>query len=268
MQNTKDGMISGKMAFKLYDAFGIDEKMIKIIANINQLSVDENSFKEYLSEHKSRHKAVILKTANVNINRVLNDNIDVLIKRGVPSTQDNHKYDYTIKNNDQYEFPKLQTKILSIITESGEIVESISSEEGGLCHVVFEKSNFYCEEGGQCGDIGKVIVSDENILEIERVSKIRNIIVHSSKFNTLSNKKSLRVGDSVSLELDESHRLAIMQNHTSTHLLNFAIKKVLPESVTCQLSSKVSSSGLMLDLAVYGDKLSMQTIKEAQDLVR
>lgn len=269
MKNMKDGIMSGKMAFKLYDAFGINEKMIKTIADINKLTVDENSFKEYLAEHKSRHKAVILKAANVNINRVLNDNIDILVERGITPTQDSYKYDHTVVSVNEYNYPLLETKILSIITESGKIVESIDSEEKGLCHIIFDKSNFYCEEGGQCNDIGNIKISDKDIFEIVQVSKIRDIIVHSGKFKTLSNdKKSLQVGDLVSLSLDNLSRLSTMQNHTATHLLNFAIKKVLPESVTCQLSSKVTSSGLMLDLAVYGEKLSMHTVKEAQDLVR
>lgn len=263
MKDVNGQVIPGKIAFKMYDAHGIDEKMMRSIAAINGLTVDECSFRELLTEHKSKHKSIITKAANLKINRTLNDRVNTLIDNGLLSTEDKYKYEYTVTAKNAYVFPILSAKVLAIITEDGELVQSAHD---GTCHLIFDRSNFYCEEGGQCRDTGNVSINSSPVFEVKSVVKIRDIIVHTGKFN--NENKSITVGDAVKLSLHDENRLSIMQHHTAVHLLNAAFKKVLPQSVTCQLSSRVTSSGLLFDLAVYGEKLSVHTVNKAQNLVR
>lgn len=268
--NINSGIIPGDVAFKLYDTFGLDEEMINKIASINNLSVDGNSFKQLLLEHKSKHKAVFTETANSAINMLLNLRVDNLINDNVCETGDKYKYNYTFSNDGSLSLPNLCSELTGILTDQGELSSSLNINSDNEYHFIFNKTNFYCEEGGQCCDKGEIHLKNGAIFEVKGVSKIRGLVLHSGRFShiPLNANLELSVGDTAELAINQDNRLRVMQHHTATHLLNAAIKKVLPDSVTCQLSSKVTDSGLILDLAVYGEKLSIKSINDAQELVR
>lgn len=270
MKNTDGEIIPGDVAFKLYDTFGLDEEMINKVASINNLSVDSNTFKQLLLEHKSKHKAIFTETANSAINMSLNLQIDNLINGNLAETEDKYKYKYTFADGGSLNLPTLHSELIAILTDEGESSSLLNISSDHEYHLIFNKTNFYCEEGGQSSDIGEIHLKNGAIFQVKGVSKIRGLVLHSGRFShiPLNANLELSVGDSAELAIDQENRLRVMQHHTATHLLNAALKKVLPDSVTCQLSSKVTGSGLILDFAVYGEKLSVKSINDAQELVR
>lgn len=270
MTNIDGEIIPGEVAFKLYDTFGLDEEMINKVASINNLSVDGNSFKQLLLEHKSKHKAVFTETANSAVNMSLNLQIDNLINDNVVETEDKYKYKYSFANDGSLSLPNLHSELTGILTDKGELSSSLNISSDNEYHFIFNKTNFYCEEGGQSCDVGEIHLKSGAIFQVKGVSKIRGLVLHSGRFShiPLNTNLEISLGDTAELAVDQKNRLRVMQHHTATHLLNAAVKKVLPNSVTCQLSSKVTDSGLILDLAVYGEKLSVKSINDVQELVR
>ncbi|GBP24417.1 Alanine--tRNA ligase, mitochondrial [Eumeta japonica] len=122
---------------------------------------------------------------------------------------------------------------------------------------------------------------------IERIAELNNLTMDKGGFqNLLMQHKSrhktafkeqtdgvfetldsdVMLNDLVSLKIDSERRLKIMRNHTGIHLLNAAIRKVLSDSVVCQMGSNVSDKGMLLYLSLYGKKISHEIVMETQNL--
>ncbi|XP_041968878.1 alanine--tRNA ligase, mitochondrial [Aricia agestis] len=262
-----DSKIPGELVFKLYDTHGFQEDIIERIAKLNNLELDKRGFMKLLADHKSRHKTALKEQANtkgVLFDKVIED----IVKKGIKQTNDQPKYDYIHKDNEIY-FEPLKTKVIALLNEDIEWLDFAEPSIDRPYYVVTESTNFYCEEGGQLADTGQILFSGNINFKVNSVFKIRNFVFHKGHFE-LSKTDSQYVDNKseVVLEIDNSRRLSIMRNHTGIHLLNAAIRKVLPNSVVCQIGSSVTDRGLCLNLSVYGEKLSQDVILKAQQLVR
>ncbi|MEO1763622.1 MAG: alanine--tRNA ligase-related protein, partial [Cyanobacteria bacterium J06629_18] len=124
------------------------------------------------------------------------------------------------------------------------LVEGISQEEaeaGDTVQIVLNKTPFYAESGGQIGDRG--YISDDGILvRIEDVKKESNFFVHFGRIE----RGTIRVGDSVSAQIDRGCRRRAQANHTATHLLQAALKKIVDDSIS-QAGSLVNFDRLRFD---------------------
>lgn len=259
-------IIPGELVFKLYDTHGFQEDVIERIAALNNVGIDKEGFWKLLSRHKSRHKTAI-KEQTQNKAQMFHKTIDELLKNNITPTNDSHKYAYTIVNN-KVQFEPLKTEIVAILNEDGEWLDFLEPIVNQNYYIVTKDTNFYCEEGGQIADSGVIRVSDSALLTVDSVFKIRDFVFHKGCFTLTDDGDCMKCKSDVLLEIDGEKRLSVMRNHTAVHLLNAAMRKVLPNSVVCQVGSSVTEQGLSLTLSVYGEKLSHEAVIKAQDLIR
>lgn len=251
----------------MYDTHGFQEDVIQRVTELNNSTIDTEGFNELLTQHKSRHKTA-LKEQSSNRGQLFNKTIEDLIKNGVKSTNDQYKYAYkTIENN--LTFEPLKTNLVAILNEDCEWIDLFNPCENRTYYLVTEDTNFYCEEGGQAADTGVIQLNENVTLNVDSVFKIRDFVFHKGTFSVKKDSESfIKCNSEVILEIDGDRRSKIMINHTGLHLLNAAIRKVMPNSVVCQIGSRVTDTGLYLNLSVYGDKLTQDVVLKAQDLVR
>lgn len=266
MSKINSSIIPGELVFKLYDTHGFQEDVIERIAKLNNLEIDKKGFWKLLSNHKSRHKTAF-KEQTTKTGIMFDKAIEKLNKNGIKKTNDQPKYDYT-DLGDEVLFKPLKSKLLALLNEDGEWLDFSEPCEDKPYYIVTESSNFYCEEGGQIADDGVIHFNRNLNFKVDSVFKIRDIIFHKGHFVDTDGDSYVKLGNSVLLEINSEKRLNVMLNHTGVHLLNAAIREVLPNSVICQTGSSVTDKYFTLNLSVYGEKLSYNVVIEAQDLIK
>ena len=204
--------IDGVSAFKLYDTYGFPFELTKEIADENGLRVDEAGFKVAMQEQKDRAKAATAKIS------VTGDMKYAKVEKEVGSTE---FVGYTEGEAD--------AKILAVI------------EEEDFVDVVLDKTPFYAECGGQVGDSG-IIENDNLKLEVLTTFKVNELYVHRSKVVN----GEIEIGAKVKAIIDKERREEIRVHHTSAHLLQAALVKVLGDEVK-QAGSQVEENRMRFD---------------------
>ena len=197
-------VLSGADTFKLYDTFGFPVDLTREIAEENGLTIDEASFSELMNKQKKRARA-----ARGNISGWADSSSSVL--ENIPATE----FVGYVKNPAD---AVCDAKLLAIITDDG----SVGAVSEGECSLVFDKTPFYGEGGGQVGDTG-VIFADGIEITVTDTKKTNGIYIHEAKIE----KGAVKVGDTLRLEVNATRRAAIMRNHSSAHLLQAALRLVL-----------------------------------------
>lgn len=233
------------------------------------MTIDKQAFWKLLANHRARHKTS-LQEQNNKKGLLFNDAVETLLKSGYKNTNDQFKYQFLMKNDEEIVFPSIKTKLIAILNKDCEWIDYSDPSEYEPYYLVTKDSNFYCEEGGQISDTGIIQINKNVTMKVESVFKIRDFIFHKGMFilSKISENNYIRNDTVVVLAIDGVKRLNVMRNHTAVHLLNAAVRKVLNNSVLCQIGSGVSDKGLYLNLSVYGEKLSQKVVMEAQELVR
>ena len=230
--------ISAEDAFKLYDTYGIPIDIILDIAQERDVKVDVDGFNSLMEKQRERARRSRGNKSFVN---------DVYESLAGLRTEF-LGYDNSLSSN---------ATVMAIISED-EAVESLS--EGGEGEVIFDKTPFYAEKGGQIGDTG--------LCEFEGGSaKILNTYMkeslHVHKIKVTSG--TLKVRADVKLTVNFERRKAITRNHTATHLLHAALRKVLGEHVK-QAGSLVEDDKLRFDFT-HTSALSREQLKKVEDTV-
>ncbi len=210
IENKKD--IDGESAFKLYDTFGFPLELSKEIAEENGLKIDEEGFKKAMQEQKDRAKAATAKIS------VTGDMKYAKIEEQVGST------DFV-----GYEMNECDAKILATI------------EGDGYTDIVLDKTPFYAECGGQIGDSG-IIENDIMKAEVLTTFKVNKLFVHRSKIIN----GEITIGEQIHALIDPPKREKIRLHHTSAHLLQAALIKVLGDEVK-QAGSQVEENRMRFD---------------------
>ena len=208
--NKKD--IDGESAFRLYDTFGFPLELTKEIAEENGLKVDEEGYKASMQEQKERAKAATAKLS------VTGDIKYAKIEDEVGSTE---FLGYSENEAD--------AKILATV------------EGDGYVDIILDKTPFYAECGGQTGDSG-IIENDNMKAEVLTTFKVNKLFVHRSK---LINGE-ITIGEQVKAKIDIPRREEIRLHHTSAHLLQAALIKVLGDEVH-QAGSQVEENRMRFD---------------------
>lgn len=204
--------IDGESAFKLYDTFGFPLELTKEIAEENGLKVDEDGYKKAMQEQKDRAKAATAKIS------VTGDMKYAKLEDEVGSTE-----------FVGYEKNEADAKILATI------------EGEGYVDIVLDKTPFYAECGGQVGDCG-YIENDNLKAEVLTTFKVNNLFVHRSKVIN----GEITIGETVKAKIDLPRREEIRLHHTSAHLLQAALIKVLGDEVH-QAGSQVEPDRMRFD---------------------
>ncbi len=156
-----------------------------------------------------------------------------------------------------YEKNESKARILQIFINN----ESVSETKKGDCaKIILDKTPFYAESGGQVGDTG-IIEKNSSIFEIKQTQKVSNVFIHVG----VTQSGLLKIGDSISAIIDKERKLSIMRNHTATHLLQAALRKVLGDHVQ-QQGSVVDENRLRFDFT-HPKAVSEKEIVEIERIV-
>lgn len=204
--------IDGESAFKLYDTFGFPLELTKEIAEEQGLKVDEEGYKAAMQEQKDRAKAAAAKIS------VTGDIKYAKIENEVGSTE----FVGYCEN-------ECEAKILATV------------EGDGYVDVVLDKTPFYAECGGQVGDSG-IIENDNLKVEVLTTFKVNSLFVHRSKVVN----GEITIGETINAKIDLPRREEIRLHHTSAHLLQAALIKVLGDEVH-QAGSQVEENRMRFD---------------------
>ena len=223
--------IDGESAFKLYDTFGFPFELTKEIAAENSLNVDEEGFKAAMQEQKDRAKAATQKIS------VTGDIKYAKIEEEVGSTE---FIGYTDNEAD--------AKILATV------------EGDGFFDIILDKTPFYAECGGQVGDSG--IIENENLkAEVLTTFKVNNLFVHRSKIIN----GDITIGEKVKALIDVPRREEIRVHHTSAHLLQAALIKVLGDEVH-QAGSQVEENRMRFDFT-FSRAMTPEELEKVENIM-
>lgn len=223
--------IDGESAFKLYDTYGFPLELTKEIAEENGLSVDEEGYKAAMQEQKDRAKAATAKIS------VTGDIKYAKVEEQVGSTEFLG-----------YEKNEADAKVLALI--DGE----------GYVDVVLDKTPFYAECGGQIGDSG-YLTNDTLKAEVLTTFKVNHLFVHRCQVVN----GEIAVGDSVHAAIDLAKREEIRVHHTSAHLLQAALIKVVGDEVK-QAGSLVEENRMRFDFT-FSRAMTPQEIQKTEDIL-
>ncbi|MCZ6186625.1 alanine--tRNA ligase [Campylobacter ureolyticus] len=236
LKNTKD-IFSGEVAFKLYDTYGFPLDLTADMLRESNLKVDEAKFDELMKEQKLRSKASWKGSGDKA--KTEGDFKNLLEKFG--------------KNNFVgYEKLECEAKILAILDENFKIIDELKNGENGW--IMLDNTPFYATSGGQCGDKGTI--SKSEVLKTEKFFELNlSFIKAAENFKTNQIIKAV-VG---------YEREMIKRNHSATHLLHAALRKVLGDHIS-QAGSSVEASRLRFDFT-HPKAMSFEEIKEVENLV-
>ncbi|MFT8341224.1 alanine--tRNA ligase [Clostridium beijerinckii] len=235
-------VLSGVDGFKLYDTFGFPMELTKEILEDEGLSLDEEAFHEEMKVQRERARSA-RKVSNYM-------GTDVKTLDIIPAEVE------TVF--DGYENDTLNAEV-KVLIEGEDFTDTIT--EGNKAIIVTNVTPLYAEMGGQIGDTG-VIFNDSfkaNVLDTKK--NIGGKIVHFVEVVS----GELKVGDTVTIEVDKVRRENIKKNHTATHLLDKALTEVLGSHVH-QAGSYVSYDRLRFDFSHF-EAMTEEEISRVEDLV-
>ena len=233
-------IFSGADAFRLYDTFGFPIDLTMEMAADEGLSVDENAFQKLMKEQKERAREA---------RKALGD----LGWAGVEFGKDVPATEFV-----GYDHSECDAKIVAIVADE-ELRDEVAA--GAEAVVVLDHSPFYAEMGGQVADHG-TITADGVVFTVADVQKNKGgKFMHYGRLA----QGVLHVGDTVHAAIDMERRKAIQRAHSTTHLLDAALKKVLGDHVH-QAGSLVEPDRLRFDFTHF-EAISPEELRQVEELV-
>jgi alanyl-tRNA synthetase len=215
LKEKKEKVLSGEAAFVLYDTYGFPLEATKDVCLKEGFEVDEKNFHAEMEKQKERAREAHQKKLG---GATIEKELDALLKQGIQT---------------EYVGEEL-TEI------TAHLIAKISSE-----YLVFDRTPFYGESGGQVGDIGWIYDSMG-----KKIAEVLDTYRYEGKiFYHKINKKDFshfEIGKEYKLKIAAERRKAIRRHHTATHLLQAALRKVIGEHIT-QAGSRVSEMSLRFD---------------------
>ncbi|ENM5893847.1 alanine--tRNA ligase [Vibrio mimicus] len=228
-------VLDGETVFKLYDTYGFPADLTNDVARERGFSIDETGFEQAMEEQRQRAREA----------GQFGTDYNALIK----SATNTEFCGYTASRG--------QSVVREIFVEGAE-VSALSAGDKAI--IVLDNTPFYAESGGQCGDTG-VLKTEAGVFHVEDTHKLGNAIAHHGVLE----QGVLAKGDQVDAIVDEQRRAAISLNHSATHLLHAALRKVLGEHVA-QKGSLVRAETLRFDFS-HLEAMTATEIKEVERLV-
>ncbi len=232
--------ISGESAFTLYDTHGFPLELTQEIAEENNLTVDVEGFQKEMEIQQQGSRG-----AHETIDLTVQGSLDKLAEH----VQVTEFLGYTQ--------PTVTAKVEAILVEG---VSQEEAEAGTQVQIILDKTPFYAESGGQIGDRG-YISGDGIVVRVEDVKKESDFFVHFGRIE----RGTLRVGDRVTAQIDPACRRRAQANHTATHLLQAALKKIVDDGIS-QAGSLVSFDRLRFDFNCPR-ALTAEEVQQIEELV-
>ncbi|OLL23947.1 Alanine--tRNA ligase [Neolecta irregularis DAH-3] len=239
---SNSSVVDGADIWRLYETFGFPVDLTQLMAEENGLTIDQIGFEQAQARSKKLSKAA--HKAGKNKSDALKLDVHHLDKltneMKIPTTDDSFKYscvDFT-------------PRVLAILykdqqTQKPTFGESTKMvEEGEQVGIILDKTEFYAEAGGQEHDTGNIFISGKADFQVDDVQVYAGYVLHIGFFRY----GEFSVGEDVYCSFDELRRWPIRNNHTGTHILNFALREVLVGDVH-QKGSLVAPDRLRFDFS-------------------
>lgn len=228
-------VLPGETVFRLYDTFGFPVDLTADVAREHEVTLDMDGFESEMEKQRERARA---------------------------SGQFSVDYNARIEVDGEtrftgYEAFEDRTKVVGLFRD-GQPVNQLSAGERGT--LVLENTSFYAESGGQVGDSG-VIRWDRGLFNVADCTKEGKVHLHHGEVA----EGVLEVGDSVATEIDVEKRRAAALNHSATHLLHEALRRVLGSHVQ-QKGSLVDAERLRFDFSHF-EAVTDDELQQVEDIV-
>ncbi|MBS1591591.1 MAG: alanine--tRNA ligase [Bacteroidetes bacterium] len=225
----KNNIIDGKTAFELYDTFGFPLDLTKLVALEKGFTVDELGFEKEMQKQKNRSRAATAIDTEDWIN---------------------------VHEDKAVEFVGYNT-----LTASTNIIKyrKVKAKGKEAYQIILEQTPFYAESGGQVGDTGQLKINNEE-LKIIDTKKENNLIIHFTE--TIP---AIDLSSNIIATVDAQKRKATAANHSATHLLHAALRKILGTHVA-QKGSLVNDEQLRFDFSHFS-KMTDEEITAVEEIV-
>ncbi|EGC38151.1 alanyl-tRNA synthetase [Dictyostelium purpureum] len=250
IKKTTDGVLSAPNAYFLSTVCGFPIDLTTIMAEEKGLKVDIQGFEKLceaqseIDRKRQKEKKTEL-TLGAEANAWLKNN-------NIKITDDSFKYQQK----------EVQTTVKAI-WNGKEFVDTVP--KGQLCGIVLESTNFYPEQGGQIYDVGQLSFVDDQktAFDVKDCKVFGGYVLHIGYLSYECTE--LKVGDKVESTVDYTRRSPIMSNHTSTHMVNYALKSVLGEGIE-QRGSFVDASRFRFDFS-FGRAVTKDELAKIDQIV-
>lgn len=254
VEATESKTISADVIHLLYTTYGFPSDLTRILADEKGLKLDLAGFEKLLEEERERNRKIREKGTSTKLGLTTQAVADLGKELNVSPTDDVYKYE---KNT-------IQAKIKAI-WNGKEFVEAVSENTGPI-GLVFDTTNYYAEQGGQIHDTGSVTVLGQSkpSFKVSDVQSFGGYVLHVGHF--VDETAPLSVDDVIELHVDRDRRTSVMSNHTSTHMVNLALRSVLGDGVD-QRGSLVDHNRFRFDFS-HGKAVSGQELAKLDAIVR
>ncbi len=246
-------VLTGEVLFKLYDTYGLPLDLIEELGKERGLTVDRDGFTKLIERQRERGRRVSKFASSETLRKdVLKKDLKRTIFVG-------------------YEKERVKTKILDLFRTEHKVrlprPERETVQDSQRLHqidaIVLQETPFYPEKGGQVGDKG-LIKDGKMEFEVTDTQKDRDdVILHLGRFK--ERPSSVIKGKEVIAAVDRNFRKAVSANHTATHLLHWALRKVLSKEVR-QAGSFVGEKYLRFDFT-YSPEVTWEKLKKVEALI-
>jgi alanyl-tRNA synthetase len=223
--------LSGNFTFKLYDTYGFPLDLTELMARESELSVNVSGFEKEMEQQRERA-------------RQAHKSIDILV-----SEESNDADATEFSGFEMNNLKNFSTRCIDVI------------EQGDTQYLVFEKTPFYAEMGGQVGDSGSVFIGDQTIPIVNTLKDKAGRFLHQLKS---SPDKADFSGQDAVLNVHLERRQAIQRHHTATHVLHWALRTVLGEHIR-QAGSLVEPDRLRFDFSHF-EAIKPKEIEEIEHI--
>eukprot|EP00741_Cyanophora_paradoxa_P013590 tig00020703_g13121.t1 len=242
--------IPGKDVFTLYDTYGFPVDLTQLMSEERGLKVDMDGYRAAMehakelsrSAQKGAERAIVLEA----------EQTDYLSKKGIAPSEDGAKYTW---------HKPIQATVKAIYNLAG--FHDATAGEGDVYGIVLDRTSFYAESGGQVYDTGLLANAQMGVkFVVQNVQSFGAYILHIGVVTA----GQLRLGDEVHCEVDYARRAMVAPNHTMTHVLNFALRKILGDGVD-QKGSLVTDEKLRFDFS-YNGPVEASKLASIENIVR
>ncbi len=235
--------IDGNFIFKLYDTYGFPVDIVRDVALEHKIAFDEAGFNQAM-EQQRRQSRKSWKGTDV-------DHLDAGVLALLEQGKQTEFTGYITRSD--------RSVVEGIVNESGMLVQEAGA--GEPVRLFCPRTPFYAESGGQIGDQGEISWDGGRFQVEQTIAPADGLILHEGRIV----EGSLQPGQAVTLKVAENKRIATELNHTATHLLHAAMKKILGEHVK-QAGSLVNSDRLRFDFTHFS-QVTPDEIRTIEQLV-
>ncbi|KYG67138.1 alanine--tRNA ligase [Bdellovibrio bacteriovorus] len=237
--------LSGEVVFKMYDTYGFPADLTRVIANENGIEVNEEAFEKEMENNRARSKASWKGKA-----------LDADEQHLIKFSKDYAATGKTTKFTGYDDFAGGGN--ITALSNGREVVKELKNGQTGV--MILDATSFYGEGGGQVGDVG-YIMNGPSRARVVNTTKTDDVVLHHVEVE----HGDFKIGNAVDTIVDPIDRRNTMANHSATHLLHSALRRVLGTHVT-QAGSLVDAQKTRFDFT-HNKPVSSEEIRQIEDMV-